>query len=174
MDVADDGEVFAEQCVEQCAFAGVGGPDDGHGHAVFDGVAQCERLFEAGHGGADAQGQGQVAQTGIQSLFGKGFLLPGQCDSHRRQQAHPRHGPAQGMPGSHPSGGVHGSGIENVPHGQDHKPGSREQKFLKILTFHKHASSIPVLYQLNPPISTPLTKNYLFSICPCFPGKTGV
>lgn len=70
MDVGDEGAVFLDEAVEQGRFAGVGLADDGGGDAVFDGVAEAERVGEALDDALDFAGQ-----VGEFLAVGKLYLL---------------------------------------------------------------------------------------------------
>ena len=70
VDVGDEGAVFLDEAVEQGRFAGVGLADDGGGDAVFDGVAEAERVGEALDDALDFAGQ-----VGEFLAVGKLYLL---------------------------------------------------------------------------------------------------
>lgn len=70
VDVGDEGSIFFDQVIEQGRFAGVGLADDGGGYAVFDGVAEAERVGEALDDALDFAGE-----VGEFLAVGKFYLL---------------------------------------------------------------------------------------------------
>ena len=70
VDVAHDGSLFAYEGVEEGGLTHVGLADDGYGYAVLDGIADVERMGQAGDDALDFVGYlGEFATVGKLELF---------------------------------------------------------------------------------------------------------